>query len=346
MTMVADVADVVIGVDTHTDTHTAAVLVSTTGAQVAARTVTATVAGYQELLEIAETTPGLRCWAIEGAGSYGMGLARFLAERGEWVVEVERPRRPGHRHGAKSDAIDAVRAAREALAATRLAAPKHGPERDALSRLVAVRRSAVAAATDGQRQLRGLVITCPESIRARFRGQTGQQMVRQAATLSIPADADLETRTTLTVLASLARRVLALTDEAKIHERAVLAAVRAWHPELLDQPGVGPIVAATVLCAWSHPGRFASDAAFAQLAGCAPIPASSGRTVRHRLNRSGNRDLNSALHTIAITRLRRDPTTQAYAQRRRAEGKTDREIRRCLKRYIARQLFRLLEHAP
>src|ERR671925_889404 len=114
MTMLADLADVVIGVDTHKDTHTAAVLTSATGAQVAERTVAATSAGYGELIDLAETAPGLRCWAIEGAGSYGAGLARFLAERGEWVVEVERPRRPARRHGAKSDPIDAVRAGREA----------------------------------------------------------------------------------------------------------------------------------------------------------------------------------------------------------------------------------------
>ena len=346
MTMLAEVADVVIGVDTHKDTHTAAVLTAVTGVQVAVRTAAATVDGYQALLDLAEASPGLRCWAIEGAGSYGAGLARFLAERGEWVVEVERPHRPVRRHGAKSDAIDAVRAARDAIAATRLAAPKHGPEREALSRLLAVRRSAVAAAADGQRQLHGLIVISPEPIRARFRGLSTLQMVRRAAVLRLPPRADLETRTTLSVLRTLARRILALTGEAKTHERAVLAAVQAWRPELLEQPGVGPIVAATVLCAWSHPGRFRSEAAFAQLAGTAPIPASSGRTIRHRLNRSGDRDLNRVLHTIAITRLQRDTNTQAYLQRRQAEGKTDREIRRCLKRYIARQLFRLLEHAP
>jgi transposase len=345
MTMLADVADVVIGVDTHKDTHTAAVVASATGAPVAEWTVTAKGAGYEELIGRAENVPGLRCWAIEGAGSYGAGLARFLAERGEWVVEVERPRRPARRHGAKSDAIDAVRAAREALSSAQLAAPKHGPERDVLSRLLVVRRSAVNAATDGQRQLHALLVASPEPIRARFRGLSTLQTVRRAAALRIPSRADHETRATLSVLRALARRVLALTQEAKSHEHAVLATVQAWHPELLEEPGVGPIVAATVLCAWSHPGRFASEAAFAQLAGCAPIPASSGRTVRHRLNRSGNRALNAAIHTVAITRLRRDPTTQAYAQRRRAEGKTDREIRRCLKRYIARQLYRLLEPA-
>ena len=122
--------------------------------------------------------------------------------------------------------------------------------------------------------------------------------------------------------------------------------MRSWRPDLLEQPGVGPIVAATVLCAWSHPGRFRSEAAFAMLAGAAPIPASSGKTTRYRLNRYGDRQLNRALHTIALVRLRYDPATRAYADRRTAEGKTDREIKRCLKRYIARDLYRLLEDQP
>lgn len=134
--------------------------------------------------------------------------------------------------------------------------------------------------------------------------------------------------------------------EAGVHEQAIRAIVAAWRPDLLDQPGVGPIVAAVVLCAWSHPGRCRNDAAFANLAGVAPIPASPGLTTRHRLNRCGDRQLNRALHVIALARLRYDPTTRAYAQRRRSEGRTDREIRRCLKRYVARQLYRQLEAGP
>jgi transposase len=122
--------------------------------------------------------------------------------------------------------------------------------------------------------------------------------------------------------------------------------VRSWRPDLLQLTGVGPIVAATVLTAWSHPGRCRDDAAFAMLAGVAPIPASSGKTVRHRLNRSGDRQLNRALHTVVLTRLQRDERTRAYAGRRRAQGKTDREIKRCLKRYIARELYRRLETPP
>jgi transposase len=147
-------------------------------------------------------------------------------------------------------------------------------------------------------------------------------------------------------LRALARRIQLLDAEVAEHTRAITVLVRAWHPELLTPTGVGPIVAAVVLCAWSHPGRCRTDAAFAMLGGAAPIPASSGQRVRVRLNRSGDRHLNQALHVVVLTRLRYDPTTRAYAQRRRAEGKTNREIRRCLVRYVARQLYRLLEAQP
>jgi transposase len=147
-------------------------------------------------------------------------------------------------------------------------------------------------------------------------------------------------------LRALAHRIQLLDAEIAEHTRAITVLVRAWRPELLTRTGVGPIVAAIVLCAWSHPGRCRSDAAYAMLGGAAPIPASSGQTVRVRLNRSGDRQLNQALHVIVLTRLGYDPATRAYAQRRRAQGKTNREIKRCLVRYLARQLYRLLEATP
>lgn len=153
-------------------------------------------------------------------------------------------------------------------------------------------------------------------------------------------------REALSVLRTLARRITFLTEEADEHERAIRGLVRSWRPDLLDVSGVGPIVAGTVLAAWSHPGRVRDDAAFAMLAGVAPIPASSGKTTRYRLNRSGDRQLNRALHTVVLSRLRYDPETRAYAERRRAQGKTDRDIKRCLKRYVARQLHRQLENPP
>jgi transposase len=172
-------------------------------------------------------------------------------------------------------------------------------------------------------------------------------MLTTAAGLRVHTSWDVETTTTVTVLRSLARRARALAEEAAEHEKALKAIVRSRRPDLLEQLGVGPIVAATVLCAWSHPGRIHSEAAFAMLAGAAPIPATSGQvTTRHRLNRHGDRQLNRALHVIALSRIRYDETTRDYVARRTAEGKTTREIKRCLKRYIARDLYRLLEHRP
>jgi transposase len=347
MSMLADLVEVVIGVDTHSQTHTAAVLDARTGAVLARATVTADPAGYAELMALAEQHSGLRAWAMEGTGGYGAGLARHLAAAQELVIELDRPKRPARRAGAKSDPIDAERAARDALARTRLAQPKTGAERAALQMRLTARRAAVEAATAAQRQLLAMVITSPEPVRARFRGQSTRAAITTAAKLRPGASSgDVEVITALTVLHDLARRIGFLEAEALDHEKALRTIVRSWRPDLLDLTGVGPIVAATVLAAWSHPGRCRNDAAFAMLAGTAPIPASSGKTVRYRLNRSGDRQLNRALHTVVLTRLQRDDRTRAYADRRRAEGKTHREITRCLKRYIAREIYRRLESPP
>jgi transposase len=347
MSMLAELVEVVIGVDTHSQTHTAAVLDACTGAVLARVTITADPDGYAGLVALAEAHSGLRAWAMEGTGGYGAGLARHLADAGELVVELDRPKRPARRAGAKSDPIDAERAARDALSRTRLAQPKTGPERAALQMLLTARRAAVEAATAAQRQLLAMVITAPEVVRARFRGQATRAMITTAAALRpTVSNGDVEVITALTVLRDLARRIQFLEAEAVGHEKAIRTIVRSWRPDLLELDGVGPIVAATALTAWSHPGRCRDDAAFAMLGGAAPIPASSGKTVRYRLNRSGDRQLNRALHTVALCRLQRDPRTRAYAERRRAEGKTDREIKRCLKRYIARELYRRLETPP
>lgn len=347
MSMLAELVEVVIGVDTHSQTHTAAVVETATGGVLARATVTADPDGYAELVTLAEQHSGLRAWAMEGAGGYGAGLARHLADAGELVVELDRPKRPARRAGAKSDPIDAERAARDALARAQLAQPKTGAQRAALQMLLTARRAAVEAGSTAQRQLLAMIITAPELVRARFRGQTTRAAIATAAGLRPRAsNGDVEIVTALTVLRDLARRIRFLEAQALSHERAIRAIVRSWRPDVLELTGVGPIVAATVLTAWSHPGRCRSDAAFAMLAGVSPIPASSGKTVRYRLNRSGDRQLNRALHTVTLSRLQRDDRTRAYAQRRRAEGKTDREIKRCLKRYIARELYRRLETPP
>ncbi len=344
MTSLADQVDLVIGVDTHKHTHTAALVQAASGGQVAELTVSTDPGGYADLLAWAGATAGRRAWALEGAGGYGAGLARFLAGVGEQVIELDRPKRAARRHGAKSDSLDAVRAAREALAREHPAQVKADGQRAELAALMLARRSAVEAASLAQRQLLALVIAAPEALRALMRATTTSTTVRTAARLRTRTTWDRHTATTANVARVLARRILTLQAEAREHEVAMEQVVRAWRPDLLDQPGIGVIVAAQVLIAWSHPGRIRSEAAFAMLAGTAPIPASSGMTTRHRLNRSGDRQLNRALHVIALSRARFDPRTRDYIERRRAQGKTDREIRRCLKRYIARDLFRQLEH--
>lgn len=347
LTDLREVVDVIIGVDTHVHTHSAAVVETTTGGVLDEITVEATADGYARLVEFADEHAVLRAWAIEGTGGHGAGLARHLAGREELVVELDRPERARRRNGAKSDPLDAVLAAREALSRARLGTPRAGGDRQALSVLLAARRSAVQASTDAQRQVFSLIIAAPEQIRDRFRGHKLPAMIAFAARLRTRAGWDVETTSTVTALRALARRAQALTQEAAEHEKAILAIVRAWRPDLLAQPGVGPIVAATVLCAWSHPGRIHSEAAFAMLAGVAPIPANSGQvTTRHRLNRYGDRQLNRALHTIVLSRIRYHNTTRDYVARRTTEGKTSREIKRCLKRYVARDLYRLLEHRP
>jgi transposase len=344
MAMLAELVEVVIGVDTHKHTHTAAIVAAATGATVHQATVPATPAGYQQLLGLAERQPGRRVWAIESTGGYGAGLTRFLHAHAEQVVELDRPKRAARRHGATSDPIDATRAARAALSREQLAQPRAAGQRAALSVRLAARRSAVQATTDAQRQLHALVTAAPEGLRARLRGLTTQQLVTTCGRLRRRAEWDAETTATAASLRALAGRVRLLDREIAEHTGAITTLIRAWRPDLLGQHGVGPIVAANVLCAWSHAGRCRSDAAFAMLGGAAPVPASSGQTVRHRLNRSGDRQLNQALHLIVLTRLAHDPATCAYAARRRAQGKTNREIKRCLVRYVARQLYRQLEH--
>lgn len=344
MTQHLNESEAVIGIDSHKHTATGGVVERATQRVVDIIEVDADEAGYRRLLEQVPDVP--RVWAVEGAGCYGSGLVRFLVARDETVVEVERPHRPARRHGAKSDPIDAVRAAREVLARDRQAVPKQHGRRAALAMRLAARRSAVQSATDAQRQLLALVITAPPALQDRLRGLATPKLVQACSRMRGPKNPDVEIATAVTVMRGLAKRVLALKAEAADHDRALRELVSDWRPDLLELTGVGPIVAATVLAAWSHPGRIHSEAAFAQLAGVAPLQASSGTTTRHRLNRHGDRQLNRALHVVAINRCRMDPETQAYVERRRAAGKTDREIRRCIKRYIARQLFRQLENHP
>jgi transposase len=212
--------------------------------------------------------------------------------------------------------------------------------------LLVARRSAINASTKAQQQVLSLVIAAPEPIRARFRGQKLAAMLNTAASLRVHSCWDVETTSTVLALRTLARRAHAMLKEARELQKAILAIIRSWRPHLLEEFGVGPIVAATVLCAWSQPGRIHSEAAFAMLAGVAPIPANSGQvTTRHRLNRYGDRNLNTALHSVVQIRIQYQQPTCDYIARRTAEGKSSREIKRCVARYVARDLYRLLESA-
>lgn len=342
--MLTESAEYVIGVDTHAARHAFCLVEGRNGLVLAERELPATRAGYRQALSLARgRAPGRRLWAVEGTGSYGAGLTRFLASRGEQVREVERPSRRGLEGRLKSDALDAERAARAALSGGSLAEPRTGAEREALRVLVVTREGAIAVRRAGLNELRALLLTAPAALRERLSGLGRASLVRRCSQLRSERVRDPQLRASSLALRLCARRVEAATREASTLEREVAALVERLAPRLSAEPGVGPISAAAILLAWSHPGRLRSEAAFARLAGAAPIPASSGQVVRYRLDRGGDRRLNRALHTIALSRRRYDPRTIAYVDRRRREGKSLREVVRCLKRYLARSLFRLLE---
>ena len=344
--MLADQLDYVIGVDPHRDSHALAIVEVVTGAVVFEANVAASSHGYAQALTLVEQhAQGRRVFAVEGTGSFGRGLTRFLDGRGERVLEVGRLRRE-RRSGGKTDALDAIRAARSVLATERPSTPRAGGQRQALQTLVAAREGAVDAKRAALCQLRDLLITTPEPLRSELRPLTRARLLQRLAATRPHGRHDSELRGSLLALRSIARRVQQLTVEERELAREIEALTQALAPQLLDQPGVGPHAAAQLVLSWSHRGRIHSEAAFARLAGTAPIPASSGQTIRYRLDRSGDRKLNRALHQILVTRKRTHPPTIAYIERRLTEGKTRREANRCLKRYLARNLYRLLEHQP
>lgn len=342
--MLADELDVVVGVDTHKHTHCAAAVAST-GGVLAHLTVSAGPQGYRQLLAFGRAH-GAGLWAVEGTGSFGAGLTTLLLANGQRVVEVDRPQRPARRGGVKSDEVDAVRAARQALAGIGVGEPRCRGEREAIRVLLATRAQAMDVRTRAISALHALVTSAPDALRERLRSLPLAQLLHTCAGLRGSSRQDAEEFATVMALRATARRALACAEEAAELEAQIEALIRRVAPRLLDLVGVGPVVAAQVVVSWSHPGRVRSEAAFAKLAGVAPIEASSGTVVRHRLNRSGDRQLNRALHTVVMVRMRQDPETKAYVQRRVAEGKSTREIKRCLKRYVARQLFRELEGLP
>src|SRR4051812_16030331 len=290
LTDLRDVVDVVIGVDTHVHTHCAAVVDAATGGVLDEITVDATADGYAELVEFANNHAMLRAWAIEGTGGHGAGLSRHLLEMSEIVIELDRPKRAARRNGAKSDPLDAIRAAREAMARPRLGTPRTGGERQALSVLLAARRSAINASTEAQQQVFSLVIAAPEPIRLRFRGQKLAAMLNTAASLRMHASWDIETTSTVVALRTLARRAHAMLREARELRKSIMTIIR----QLATRPARGvrrrPDRGRDGVVRLVPPGRIHFKAAFAMLAGVAPIPANSGQvTTRYRLNRYGDR---------------------------------------------------------
>ncbi len=339
--------EVVLGVDTHLDAH-AAVALDHHGRRLGALSLPTTEKGYEELLLWAKGFGPVRCVGVEGTSSYGAGVARHLTSRGIEVLEVERPKRhqrsTSRRNRGKSDHADAEAAARTVLAGEAASVPKSGDGCVEMIRVLrAARRAAVKARTQAANQLKNLVVTAPEGLRRRLRGLSTKALVATAVRLRPGESLGNPEEATKFALRSVARRYRSLSEEITELDVQLGWLVARVAPALVALPGVGTDHAATLLVtAGDNPERLRSEASFASLCGVSPVEASSGKVVRHRLNRGGNRDANRALHSICVVRMGRDRRTQAYVARRTAEGKSKREIMRCLKRYVAREIYRVL----
>jgi transposase len=342
--LVADTYDLLIGVDTHAANHTFAIIDATTGASAEHREFPTSPAGLRRAVTWVQhrTADRTVLVLVDGIGSYGAVLTEQLSTAGFRVAEA--PDVPAHvrRAAGKSDSLDATEIARAArgLSDQQLRRPRQTGDRTILRVLTTARDQMSGERTRAVNALTALLRTVDLGVDAR-------RALSSATITAIAGWRDTSTPATARAVCRseairLARRIRALDTELATNHTSLTAAVTAQAPALLEVRGVGPVVAATVLQAWSHPGRVHSEAAFAALAGAAPLPASSGNTRRHRLNRGGDRRLNRALYTVALTRLGHDPRTRAYLARRTAEGSTRREVIRILKRYISRELFRLL----
>ena len=334
---------VILGVDTHADAHVAVAL-DALGRRLGHKSVPSTEDGYAALVAWAEGFGALERAGVEGSGSFGVGLARFLRARGVEVVEVNRPNRQHRRTFGKHDTADAEAAARALQANTVAGEPKSadGPA-EMVRALHVVRRSALKARTQAANQLRALLVTAPEELKAELRGLSTAKLVATAARFrpgGFPEDLRAATKL---AMRSVARRHRRLSEEIAELEEQIAQLVSEAVPALASLRGIGTDTAASLLVAvGDNPQRLRSEASFARLCGVAPVPASSGKTVRHRLNRGGNRDANRALHVLALGRMSWDERTREYVARRTAEGKSKREILRCLKRYVAREVYRTL----
>jgi transposase len=327
------------GVDTHADTHMAAAL-DPVGGLLGVQEFPATAAGYGRLLDWLGGFGVVCLVGIEGTGSYGAGLARHMAAAGVRVAGVDRSDRQDRRRAGKSDPLDAVSAARAAQSGRARGAPKgRDGAVEAIRALMVAKRSARAERTQTINQARSLILTGPEDLRARFAGHAAAGLVAGIALLR-PRPGDAAGYATRFALRELGRRAEFLDGQIERLDDLIVPLVAARAPGLMALYGVGPETAALLLvAAGDHPERLRSEAAWAHLCAVAPIPASSGKRTRHRLNRGGDRQANHALWRIVITRMSSHPATRAYVERRTAEGLSKKEIIRCLKRYVAREVY-------
>jgi transposase len=338
-------AEVTLGVDTHLDVHVAVAL-DHLGRRLGELSVPTTAKGYESLVRWAEGFGTVRCAGVEGTSSYGAGITRYLRTAAIPVTEVERPKRRHLHRSSKSDSRDAESAARTVLAGETAGEPKSADGCVEMIRaLRAARRSAMKARTQAANQLQGLRVTAPEELLHRLRNLSTKELVAVAARFRLGDDPHDVLAATKFALRSVARRYEALSAEIAELDAQLDRLVGQVAPELVSLAGIGTDHAATLLTvAGDNPQRLRSEASFASLCGVSPVEASSGKVVRHRLNRGGNRDANRALYMICLARMRRDPRTREweYVARRIAEGKSKREIIRCLKRYVAREAYRVL----
>ena len=343
MTTMAETArHVTAGADTHRDQHVVAAL-DERGAELGVRSFPTTPAGHRALLAWLRRFGAVERVGVEGTGSYGAGLARFLHAEGVTVVEVNRPNRQLRRSHGKSDPVDAVAAARAAQSgqATGAAKTRDGAV-EAIRALRVARRSASRGRSTAINQMRALLVSGPDDLRETLRGSTVSKLVTTAARFR-PADPTTAAGATRFALRELARRVQSLEAECERLDALLESLVSATAPELVASYGVGTDTAGALLVsAGDNPERLRSEAAFAHLCGVAPIDASSGLTTRKRLNRGGDRSANHALWRIVMVRMVHDARTRTYVARRTAEGRSKREIIRSLKRYVARELYRWL----
>jgi transposase len=329
------------GVDTHRDTHTAAAI-DQTGRMLGHATFPTTRAGYAALLAWLRSFGLLVLAGVEGTGAYGAGLTTYLSEQGIPVVEIDRPNRKTRRRAGKSDPIDAEAAARAALGRVRTGTPKtRDSQVEALRNLRIARTSAVDQRASCMRQIKALIVTAPHALRDQLRGLTTARLIHTCRNLSPDlTQIGVPEQAVKTALRSLARRYATAQEEITDLDQLIQPLIETINPALLQLTGVGPDIAGQLLVTAGHnPERIHSEAAFAMLCGAAPIPASSGQTQRHRLNRGGDRQANKALYLIVISRLRWDPRTHTYLAKRTADGLSKKDIIRCLKRLIAREIY-------